>query len=78
MNTNAPTSPAALASDALPASAPTTRSKASAEVEKIADTARVHPVVAASTPYLRNWRYEKTMASSAPANGTEIDSAFAA
>jgi hypothetical protein len=35
--------------------------KASAEVEKIADTASVHPVVAASTPCLRNWRQEKTM-----------------
>jgi len=56
MNTNAPNSPAALASDAEPASAPITSRKASAEVEKMADTASVHPVVAASTPCLRNWR----------------------
>lgn len=56
MNTKAPRKPAALASDAEPASAPNTSNKASADVEKIADTASVQPVVAASTPCLRNWR----------------------
>ena len=56
MNTTAPASPAALASDADPARAPTASRKASAEVEKIAETASVQPVVAASTPWLRNWR----------------------
>ena len=56
MNTIAPTSPATLAREAEPMSAPITRRKASADVEKIADTASVHPVVAASTPCLRNWR----------------------
>jgi hypothetical protein len=33
-----------------------TSRKASAEVEKMADTASIQPVVAASTPCLRNWR----------------------
>jgi hypothetical protein len=56
MNTTAPASPAALASDAEPVSAPMASRKASAEVEKIAETASVQPVVAASTPCLRNWR----------------------
>ena len=56
MNTKAPRKPAALASDADPASAPMTSRKASAEVEKMADTASIQPVVAASTPCLRNWR----------------------
>lgn len=56
MNTKAPRKPAALASDAEPASAPNTSNKASADVEKIADTASVQPVVAASTLCLRNWR----------------------
>ena len=36
--------------------APITSSNASAEVEKMAETASVQPVVAASTPCLRNWR----------------------
>ena len=57
MNTTAPASPAALASDPEPVSAPMASRKASAEVEKIAETASVQPVVvAASTPCLRNWR----------------------
>ncbi len=56
MNMNAPRNPAALASDALPARAPMTSSRASAELEKMADIASIHPVVAASTPCLRNWR----------------------
>jgi len=56
MNTKAPASPAALARDAEPASAPMASRKASAEVEKMADTASVQPVVAASTPCRRNWR----------------------
>jgi hypothetical protein len=55
-NTNAPRNPAAVASDAEPAMAPITSSNASAEVEKMAETASVQPVVAASTPCLRNWR----------------------
>jgi hypothetical protein len=33
-----------------------TSRKASAEVEKMADTASIQLVVAASTPCLRNWR----------------------
>jgi hypothetical protein len=55
-NPPTPASPAALASDAEPVSTPIARRKASADVEKIADTASVHPVVAASTPCLRNCR----------------------
>ena len=56
MKTKAPRKPAALASDAEPASAPITSRSASAEVEKIAETASIQLVVAASTPCLRNWR----------------------
>ena len=56
INTKAPRKPAALANDAEPASAPMASRRASAEVEKMADMASIQPVVAASTPCLRNWR----------------------
>ena len=56
MNTNAPRKPAALASEADPASAPMTSRTASAEVEKMAETASIQLVASASAPCLRNWR----------------------
>ena len=67
-----------MATETPPAMAPTMSSRASAAVDKIADTASAQPVIAPPRPRRRNSRYEKTSASCTPANGIVIDRALLA